>query len=96
MGVLSEADLLAWQVRTLERFVGAHEPDLADRAPALDRKTVHDAMTGPPISVEETAPLETALALFPSEGIARLPVTRNRRLVGLLARSAVLRALAGA
>jgi CBS domain-containing protein len=96
VGELSEANVLAWQVRTLERFMGAREPDHPDRAPTLDRETVHDAMTRPPISIEETAPVAAAVAMFPTGGIARLLVTHHGRLVGLLTRAAVLRALAGA
>jgi CBS domain-containing protein len=100
VGLLSEGDLLRraelgtekQRPRWLElllgpgRFAGAYTQ-------AHGRKVI-DAMTPDVVTIDQTASLEEAVDLMNRHRIKRLPVLAEGRLVGILARADLLRALA--
>ncbi len=51
-------------------------------------------MTSPVITIAETEPLESVVALMEQRRVKRLPVVRDGKLVGMLSRKDLLRALA--
>ena len=56
----------------------------------LSATTAEDIMTANPISVEDTTTAESAIKIMVDQGILRLPVVRDGRLIGLIARSDIL------
>lgn len=69
---------------------GPTGPDLLARG--RERK-VSDVMTPAPLTVTEETPLEEAVHLMESRDVKRLPVVRGTRVVGIVARADMLRAL---
>ncbi|MEM4780907.1 MAG: CBS domain-containing protein [Halalkalicoccus sp.] len=61
------------------------------------RKKVREIMTTDVVTVESEAPIEEVLAILAGEerDINRVPVLENDRLVGIITREDLLRALAG-
>jgi CBS domain-containing protein len=102
VGMVSEHDLLRrpelgtdgiaferpWWVRLLEgeSFPADYVRSHAGRA--------RDFMTRPVISVVEDTPLRTLAAIFVRRHIRRVPVLRGERLVGIVSRADLVRALA--
>jgi len=58
-------------------------------------RNVHDVMTGEVHSVSEDTPLTEIVETMERRHIKRVPVLRGRKLVGIITRSNLLRALAG-
>ncbi|RXE57431.1 histidine kinase [Methanoculleus taiwanensis] len=52
---------------------------------------VGEVMSSPAITIAEDADIEAAAALMLREGIARLPVVRERQLVGIVTRADIVR-----
>ena len=50
-------------------------------------------MTANPVTVADDAPIEDVLRKLERHGVKRLPVTRDGKLVGIVSRSDLLRAL---
>jgi CBS-domain-containing membrane protein len=100
VGIVSESDFLrrseigtgrkrpAW----LQFFLGPGRA-AADFVRERGRK-VEDVMTREPITVDEETPLEELVRLMEKNGIKRLPVTRDNKLVGIVTRSNLLQAVA--
>lgn len=98
VGIVSEHDLLRddgrgvdgspWLRRIIER------PGLADEAARFRDRQVAEVMTRNPIAVTTTASLAEASRLIEERGIKRLPVVRDGKLVGIIARADLVRALA--
>lgn len=99
VGMLTEGDLL-------ERGEMATEPGvspwralwlgpqrLAERYVHAHGRTVQEVMTCDVIAVGGETPLGEVVALMESRGIRRLPVLENGRLVGIISRADLLRAL---
>ena len=92
VGVISEADLVSSlkeprkRPGRLARVLGIH----GGRRPA----TARDAMTPRPITTGPEASLPAAANLIVREGIARLPVVDEGKLVGVVTRSDLVRAFA--
>ncbi len=57
-------------------------------------RQVEDVMTQGPITVDEETPLEDLVRLMEKNGIKRLPVLRDNKLVGIVTRSNLLQAIA--
>ena len=57
-------------------------------------RKVADVMTPDPITVSEDAPLETVVGLMKKNNVKRLPVMSGNRMVGIVARSNLLLAVA--
>jgi CBS domain-containing protein len=58
-------------------------------------KLVREIMSHPVITVEESTDIEGAASLMLAHKIARLPVMRNGRLIGIVARADIVRGVSG-
>ncbi len=93
VGVLSEADIVAkasggtGNGGLLSWLVG---PDIEERK--VEARTVAEAMSSPALSVAPTRPVHEAARRMISEGVNRLPVVENGKLVGILTRADIVRA----
>lgn len=94
VGVLSERDLLRWQRERLVALARGAGDEAAGGVAALETTTVGEVMSKPAVVLEDTAPLTTALDVLVDQHIGRLPVTHQGRLIGIVTRSDVLRAMA--
>jgi CBS domain-containing protein len=77
VGVITEADI----VRALNE--GKH----------LENLTAGSVMTGPPITVDVETPIEDVMKSLEEHRIVRVPVTSQEKLVGIIARRDVIRAV---
>ena len=68
------------------------EADILGRKTGQD--TVVDIMSSPAYTVSEETPLEEIAVLLNEKGIKRVPVVREGRLVGIVSRADLIRALA--
>lgn len=94
VGVLSEADIVvkAGGEVARNRLLGwLLESDfgLEDKIRA---ESVSDAMTTPAVTITPKRPVHEAARLMVSEGINRLPVVENGKLVGIVTRADIVRA----
>lgn len=94
VGVISEHDLVSWHARFIAE-TGRDESllDPAEYHRRLEGETAGSIMTSPAIAIEADAPLSGALHLFVHRRLRRLPVTHAGKLVGIVTRSDVLRAI---
>lgn len=102
VGIISEGDLLrrgelgtepkrpSW----LEFLVGSGK--LADEYVHAHGRTVEAVMSTDPLTTRRDAPLEEIVTAMSRHRIKRLPVIENGRMIGIVTRSDVLRALARA
>jgi CBS domain-containing protein len=102
VGLLSERDLLGrrkdddrierphWLQLMLERA------ELADLSARFRDRKVSDVMTRDPVTVSAASPIAEACRLIEEHGIKRLPVVEDGKLVGIIARADLVRALARA
>jgi CBS domain-containing protein len=100
VGIVAEADLLRRAELGSEprptSWLGLFVSDTA-RAAAFVRghgRLARDVMTHPAVTVAEDTPVGEVAALLEKRGISRVPVLREGRLVGMVGRSDLLRALA--
>ena len=77
LGVVTEADIL--------RVLGEGK--------ALETLTANDIMTPKPASVDVDAPLTDIISILQEHRILRVPVTERGRLVGIISRSDIIRAV---
>jgi CBS domain-containing protein len=77
MGVVTEADIL--------RVLGEGK--------ALETLTAADIMTEKPATVDLEAPLTEVIQILQEHRILRVPVTERGRLVGIISRSDIIRAV---
>ena len=100
VGIVSEHDLLRGPERN-EGRQGPHWLQLMIERAALagesarfhDRK-VNEVMTRNPITIATTSSLGETCRLIEERGIKRLPVVQNGKLIGIIARADLVRALA--
>jgi CBS domain-containing protein len=100
VGILTEGDLL----RRHELGTVPHRPSWLNflRGPGLAAAdyvrthTLHvsDVMTPAPVTVEPTAALDSVVSLMTRQRIKRVPIVENNKLVGIVSRSDLVRALA--
>lgn len=88
-GILAERRIGALPIMDGETLVGIFsERDvlyrLHDSGPDMLRKAVGDVMTSPPVTVEPSTPVLSALALMTRRRIRHLPVIENGRMVGFV------------
>jgi CBS domain-containing protein len=100
-GVITEGDLLRRDELGTERhrpwwlrLLASPARQAADFTRANGRH-VRDVMTEDVVTVADDAPLETVVETMEHYRIKRLPVTANGRVVGVVSRSDLLRALIG-
>jgi len=102
VGILSEGDLL----RRVELGTEHRRPAWVSFLRGPDREAVDyvrthtlrvdDVMTRRPDTVDESAPLDEVVAHMTHRHVRRLPVTANGRLVGIVSRADLVRALGDA
>ena len=96
IGVISEGDLLFKEIgqpepRTpLEWVFGSR--DTAEAIRRRGARTAGEAMSAPPITIEPDMPLRVAAERMVNDGVNRLPVVENGRLVGIVTRADLVRA----
>ncbi len=100
IGILSEGDLLRRaELETAGQPVTWLSAFLAPKRAALDYVRTHglrvrEIMTSRVISTSPDTPLAEVVEIMESRHVKRLPVMRNGRLVGIVSRADLLRALA--
>jgi CBS domain-containing protein len=106
IGIVSEGDLLhraelgterhtkRRRVRWLDHL--ASDRDLARDYLKSHARTVGDVMTRDVITIAETAGLDEIADLLETRGIRRVPVVRDGKLIGIVSRANLVRALAAA
>ena len=82
-----DGERIAW----LEFFIGV--PELAETYLQARRQRVADVMSTPVVEVAPTTPVEQICELFERRDIKRVPVVEDGRLVGLVTRGVLLRAV---
>ena len=101
VGLLSNTDLIVQESQlhfpTLLSFLGAsievgHKHFQEDLTKALGSK-VSEVMTSDPVSCEETDSVETVATIMHSKDIGHVPVVRDGRVVGMVSRNDLLRAI---
>jgi len=94
VGVLSEGDILvkAGGSTARNRLLGwLLEPDFGEED-KIRAETVGEAMSAPALTITSHRPVHEAAGLMVGEGVNRLPVTDDGKLVGILTRADVVRA----
>lgn len=90
IGMLSQHDLASWaDRRNAGRSTAAELPTRAQE------DTVGDLLTEETISIDESAPLTSAMRVFSDERLAAIAVARDGHLVGVVTLQDVLEALVG-
>jgi CBS domain-containing protein len=97
VGVITEADILVKERATsppggLHKLL--HRREASALATKAEARNVKEAMTSPAITIESEAPLTKAAERMLEEGVNRLPVLEDGRLVGIVARHDLVRAFA--
>jgi CBS domain-containing protein len=98
VGIVTEHDLLRhanesrshprhWLQFMIKRL------EMAGESTRFHEAKVGDVMTPAPLTVTEDTPIEEACRLIGKHGFKRLPVVRDGRLVGIVARADLVRAL---
>lgn len=99
IGMISESDLLRrTELGTEDNQEFGHtwlpEPEESARRFAKSHgRRAHDVMSRPVVSVADDAELRDVAQVLQRHGIKRVPVIRDGKLVGLIARSDIVRAL---
>ena len=98
VGLISEGDLLRRSELGL-RIIAAPEQSASERASAYVKShawKVADVMSCNVVTVKEEADLSHVATLMAENGVKRLPVMRNGKLVGIVSRADLLHAIATA
>ena len=102
VGMMSEGDVLGWHEGFSEREARWFDllsegfelaPDFLREVQEQHRK-VKAVMSSNPITVTETTPAREIASLMHAHGIKRVPVMRDGKLVGIVTRADLVRALA--
>jgi CBS domain-containing protein len=99
VGIVTEHDLLrphadgspSYPPHWLQFMIKRQE--MADESARFHEAKVAEVMTRNPLTVTEDTPIEEACRLIGKHGFKRLPVVRDGRLVGIVARADLVRAL---
>jgi CBS domain-containing protein len=98
VGIVSDGDLILRQrrpkVRPWWRLFFENGEQLARDYRKLVGFTVSDVMTQPALVISPVFGIETAAAIMDTRQIRRLPVVRDGRLVGIVSRGDLIRAIA--
>ena len=102
VGIVTEGDFLRRgeteterkRPRSMEFLMGPGK--MAEEYVRSHARRIDDVMTRDPLTVAEDTPLEEVVSLMERRRIKRVPVVRDGKVVGIIARSNLLRALASA
>jgi CBS domain-containing protein len=99
VGIVTEHDLLR-RLANGPRSTPPHwlqfmikRQEMANESARFHEAKVAEVMTCNPLTITEGAPIEDACRLIEKHGFKRLPVVRDGRLVGIVARADLVRAL---
>jgi CBS domain-containing protein len=95
VGVVSEADIVAKASggsdhESLGLLAWLFDPDA--RTTRANANSVGEAMSSPPVTIAATRPIHEAARKMITEGVNRLPVVEDGKLVGILTRADIVRA----
>lgn len=105
LGMITEGDLVRWhegfsdrEASWLDMLGEGFElaPAFVEALRAEHHSVRHAMRAGPVVSVPEDMPAREIAALMHAKGVKRVPVLRDGRLLGIVARSDLVRALARA
>ena len=77
LGVITEADVL----------------EALSNGKKLEKLTAEEIMSNDPVTVDTETPVEKVIQLLHEEGIVRVPVTEKGKLVGIISRGDVIKAV---
>jgi predicted transcriptional regulator len=77
LGVITEADVL----------------EALNNGERLEKLTAEEIMSDDPVTVDTETPVEKVIQLLNEEGIVRIPVTEQGKLVGIISRCDVIKAV---
>lgn len=94
VGVLSEADIVAKASGAVDHGGGLLSWlfELDAREQKVHARTAGEAMTAPALTIASTRPVHEAARKMITEGVNRLPVVEDGKLVGILTRADIVRA----
>ena len=93
VGVLSEADIVAKASGGAAHgglLSWLFDPELGEQK--VTARTAGEAMSSPPLTIGPSRPVHEAARKMISEGVNRLPVVEDGKLVGILTRADIVRA----
>lgn len=93
VGVITEQDLLRWQLDAVRARSGKASTELPSISDLLKATRTAAVMSHVTVSVDESMQLASALPILLKLPYRRLPVTHHGRLVGVLSRADVLKAM---
>jgi CBS domain-containing protein len=97
VGMISDGDLILRQrrpkIKPWWRLFFENAEQLARDYRKIVGQTVADVMTQPALVINPAFSIETAAAIMDNRQIRRLPVVRDGRLVGIVSRADLIRAL---
>lgn len=102
VGVVSEGDIIVRKsklhipsfIQILGGVIYLDDPeDFKEELRKVVAYKVKDIMSVPPATIEEDTTIEEMATILSEEGINRLPVVKENKLVGLVSRSDIVRAL---
>jgi CBS domain-containing protein len=94
VGFISEHDLVSWHAKSIESLSADDARlDPAEYGRRFENESAGAVMSHPAISIDEDASLMAVVDIFRHRRLRRLPVTREGKLVGMIGRADVLRAM---
>jgi CBS domain-containing protein len=94
VGFISEHDLVSWHAQTIDSLSSDDARlDPTEYGRRFENESAGAVMSHPAISIDEDAALMAVADVFRHRRLRRLPVTRDGKLVGMISRPDVLRAM---
>ena len=100
VGIVTEGDFLRRPETSTERKTGSRWRDAFFSGSKVTDNYIHthgvkvkDVMTPNPVAVAEDAPLDEVVGLMQTRNVKRLPVLRGGKVIGIISRANLMRAL---